>query len=243
MSARFFNWHRDEPPTRPLTDFWLSRLLDAAIQRLMDEGALPRHAFTLADLHGTYDDLRDCEESVALGLPVDSAEATFHSRVAAECRRRCETLRADMEVVRAQREEMGRTGERGVEEARRMMAEVIQREAEERRQREVNEAEGGRRRRREEGNEEVVVERARGVESEREQGLWREAVLYRRAMTETRAAMQREIGEQEMVDEMWGEEQVDEREERAAADLMRFRMRMDELYRLADRRRAMRGQR
>lgn len=217
----------------------------------MNEGALPRHAFTLAELHDTYDDLRDCEENVALGLP-PGAEATFHSRIAAECRLRCENLRAEMEEVRATREEMGRSGGgRGVDEVRRVMAEVIRGEAERR----GREGEGGEDDERDDGQddnhnddhhdrhdyhqeeEEVVEEEEDGAnDSEREPSMRMRASMY------GASAMQGESSEPEMVDETWSDAEVGERHQRAT-DLMRFQMRMDQLYRIADRRRAMRRRR
>lgn len=215
----------------------------------MNEGALPRHAFTLAELHDTYDDLRDCEENVALGLP-PGAEATFHSRIAAECRLRCENLRAEMEEVRATREEMGRSGGgRGVDEVRRVMAEVIRGEAERRGRGEVGEGDDDRdddghhdddhddrhHDHQEEG--EVVEEEEDGAnDSEREPSMRMRASMYGASM------MQGESSEPEMVDETWSDAEVGERDQRAT-DLMRFQMRMDQLYRIADRRRAMRRRR
>lgn len=217
----------------------------------MNEGALPRHAFTLAELHDTYDDLRDCEENVALGLP-PGAEATFHSRIAAECRLRCENLRAEMEEVRAQREDlMGRAGARGVDEVRRVMAEVIRGESERRGR---GEEEGGEwdddgdrqdddqdddhhDHRQEEGEVEEEVE-----EEEEEDGAndsEREHSMRMRASIYGASTMQGESSEPEMVGETWSDAEEDERDQRAT-DLMRFQMRMNQLYRIADRRRAMR---
>ncbi|KAK1833203.1 hypothetical protein QBC39DRAFT_402285 [Podospora conica] len=235
MSSRFFNWARDEPPTHPLTPFQLSRLVDAAIQRLTSEGALPRPgAFTLADLYNTYDDLRDCEVSVLLGLPADCAEATFHARIAAECRRRCERLQADMDRVRAQREEMGRTGARQVGEARRVMAEVIRGEAEERARWEAREE-----------AEEEAGRAGTGVRAAAGGGaggsVW-QAILREREAEEERE--QRREDSEVVLEGVFVREVVDEeRDARAAADLMRFSMRMDALLRLADQRQAMRDQR
>lgn len=219
----------------------------------MNEGALPRHAFTLAELHGTYDDLRDCEENVALGLP-PGAEATFHSRIAAECRLRCENLRAEMEGVRAQREEMGRSEGRGVDEVRRVMAEVIRGEAERRgRGVEGEERDDERDDRQDDDNDdghrdhqnddhhhqeeaEVEDEEDGGNDSEREHSMRMRAVTY------GTATMEGESSDQDMVDETWGDAEVGARDQRAT-DLMRFQMRMDQLYRIADGRRAMRRRR
>lgn len=200
----------------------------------MNEGALPRHAFTLAELHDTYDDLRDCEENVALGLP-PGVEATFHSRIAAECRLRCENLRAEMEEVRAQREDlMGRAGARGVDEVRRVMAEVIRGDSERRGR---GEEEGGEcddhHDHRQEGEVEEEEEEDGANDSEREHSMRMRASIY------GASTMQGESSAPEMVGETWSDVEEDERDQRAT-DLMRFQMRMNQLYRIADRRRAMR---